>query len=153
MAELERVYTIPLGEAYDYSRVKRARRAVKMVRSFLSRHMKAEASNVRISEATNELIWGRGMQKPPRKIKVRAVKDGARVLAYLMDEKVGEEKKAEKKPEKKEEPAKGKPAEAKAAPKPEEAKAEKPKEEKKPEKAPAAKAPEKPKEEEKKAEK
>ena len=147
MVELERVYTIPLGDAYDYSRVKRARRAVKMARSFLSRHMKAEPENVRISGGINELIWGRGMQKPPRKIKVRAVKEGARVLAYLMDEKVGEEKKPEKKPvPRKEEPGKGKPAEGKK----EEKKAEEPKEEKKPAEV---KAPVKPEGEGKKAEK
>ncbi|MFA5412052.1 MAG: 50S ribosomal protein L31e [Candidatus Micrarchaeia archaeon] len=126
MAELERIYTIPLGRSYDYSRVRRARTAVKMIRSFLARHMKAGEEGVRVSMGINELVWARGIQKPPRKIKVRATKDGGRVLAFLMDEKV-EEKKEEKKGEKKAEPKK----EEKPAPKKEEPKKEAPKEQKK----------------------
>ncbi|MDD2655101.1 MAG: 50S ribosomal protein L31e [Candidatus ainarchaeum sp.] len=137
MAELERVYTIPLGKSYDYTRVRRARTAVKMIRSFLARHMKAGEDDVRVSMGINELVWARGIQKPPRKIKIRAVKDAGRVLAFLMDEKAGEvkeEKKggkkapeAGKKPEaapkegeepaaKKEEPKKEAPAEQKKEP-------------------------------------
>lgn len=110
MAELERIYTIPLGRSYDKTRVRRARTAVKMIRSFLARHMKAGEEGVRVSMGINELVWARGIQKPPRKIKVRATKDGGRVLAFLMDEKV-EEKKEEKKGEKKPEAGK-KPAES-----------------------------------------
>lgn len=130
MAENERIYTIPLGAAYDKSRVRRARTAVKMVRSFLCRHMRAEEGTVRISEKANELLFARGMQKPPRQIKVRVVRADGIVKAYLMDEKPAE-KKGAKKGEKK----------AEKAEKPKEA----PKEQKKDEKAPAAKekAPEK----------
>lgn len=102
MAELERIYTIPLGRAYDLTRVRRARTAVKMIRSFLARHMKAAEADVRMSMGINELVWARGIQKPPRKIKIRALKDAGKVSAFLMDEKV-EEKKEEKKGEKKEE--------------------------------------------------
>ncbi|MEW5996892.1 MAG: 50S ribosomal protein L31e [Candidatus Micrarchaeota archaeon] len=102
MAELERIYTIPLGKAYDYSRVRRARRAVKIVRSFLSRHMKAE--DVKISEKANELLFRRGMQKPPRKVKMRAVKEAGVVRAYLIDEKPEEKKEAKKEEKKGKEP-------------------------------------------------
>ena len=103
MAENERVYTIPLGRAYDKTRVRRARIAIKMVRTFLCRHMKAEESTVRISEKTNELLFARGMQKPPRKLKVRVVRADGIVKAYLMDEKPVEKKEAKKEAKKEEE--------------------------------------------------
>lgn len=122
MAENERIYTIPLGETYNKTRVRRARNAVKMVRAFLCRHMKAEESTVRISEKTNELLFARGMQKPPRKLKVRVVRADGIVKAYLMDEKPVEKKEA-KKEGKKEEKKEEKPKEApKEAPKKEAAK-------------------------------
>lgn len=72
MANLERIYTIPLGDAYLRVRNKRAKRAVAFVRAFALRHMKA--SEVKISEGTNSLVFRDGMQKPPRKLKVRIVK-------------------------------------------------------------------------------
>lgn len=96
MAENERIYTIPLGDVYDYNRRKRCGKAVKLVRAFLCRHMKAEAETVRISQGTNSAILARGMQKPPRKIKVRVVRADGLVTAYLMDEKPPEKKEAKK---------------------------------------------------------
>ena len=87
MADLERIYVIPLRGAYEGVRTKRSRKAVKIVRGFIARHMKAEEEEVSISEAVNALIWKRGIQKPPRKIKVRAVKSGDAVNVMLLDEK------------------------------------------------------------------
>ena len=104
MADNERIYTIPLGATYDKTRVRRARNAVKAVRKFLCRHMKAEESTVRISEKTNELLFARGMQKPPRKLKVRVVRADGIVKAYLMDEKPVEKKDAKKEGKKEEKP-------------------------------------------------
>ena len=117
MANLERIYTIPLGDAYEYVRTKRARRAVKIVREFALRHMKA--GEARISEGANSLIFRDGMQKPPRRIKVRMVKGDdaiARVWLVGEEEKIKEladkkkkeqeskKKEQEKKEEKKEAP-------------------------------------------------
>jgi len=69
----ERIYTIPLSRAWISPRKKRAPRAVNLVKSFIQRHMKPEA--LVVSNEVNEKIWGRGIEKPPRKIRVRAVKD------------------------------------------------------------------------------
>ena len=57
MAALERIYTVNLSEAYNYIRTKRARRAVKLLRAFAARHMKAELENVKISNGTNSAIF------------------------------------------------------------------------------------------------
>ena len=143
MADLERIYVIPLRKAYDTPpRTKRSRKAVKIVRGFISRHMKAEEADVSISEGVNRLIWKRGIQKPPRKIKVKAVKSGDRVVVSLLDEKVEEKKLETPKPKKEEAPK----AEEKKEAKPEEKKAEPApvkEEPKKEEKAPEPKTEEK----------
>jgi len=69
----EREYTIPLRRAWIAPRWKRTPRAIRIVRAFIQRHMKAE--KVVISPELNELIWARGIKKPPRRVRVKAVKD------------------------------------------------------------------------------
>ncbi|MCX8197655.1 MAG: 60S ribosomal protein L31 [Candidatus Micrarchaeota archaeon] len=129
MATLERIYTIPLSDAYGHVRTKRAKRAVKLVREFALRHMKAKEA--KISEGVNSRIFRDGMQKPPRRIKVRIVKGEdqiAKVWLVGEEEKLREaakkeeekkqaaEKKAEeKKKEKREEPSAKPSAEPQAA--------------------------------------
>lgn len=78
----EKIYTIPLRHVHVVTpRGKRAPRAVRDVRDFVSRHMKAE--EVSISNEINEAIWARSINKPPRKIAVRAVKDKeGKVIVY-----------------------------------------------------------------------
>jgi large subunit ribosomal protein L31e len=78
----EKTYTIPLRHAWVVTpRGKRAPRAVRDVRAFVSRHMKAE--EVAISNDVNSAIWARSINKPPRKIMVRAVKDKeGKVIVY-----------------------------------------------------------------------
>lgn len=147
MEKLERIYTVPLGDAYDAVRNKRAPRAVKILRQFLTKHMKAD--EVLLSEALNRFIWERSIQKPPRRVKVRVIKEDATARAYLADEKIEEPKKEEKKAGKKEE-AKEQKKEEKNAPK----KDDKPKEKAEVKEEPGAEAPKKeaPKEPEKKEE-
>lgn len=124
MATLERIYTIPLSDAYEYIRTKRARRAIKLVREFALRHMKAEEA--KISEGVNSLVFRDGMQKPPRRIKVRIAKGDDSVAKVWL---VGEEEKIKEASEKKKKESEAKAAEAKkkeeaSKPKPAEKKAE-----------------------------
>jgi large subunit ribosomal protein L31e len=78
----ERIYTIPLRHVWVVTpRGKRAPRAVRDVRDFVARHMKAE--EVAISNEVNAALWARSINKPPRKITVRAVKDKeGKVIVY-----------------------------------------------------------------------
>ncbi|MHA1377514.1 MAG: 50S ribosomal protein L31e [Candidatus Helarchaeota archaeon] len=79
----ERFYTIPLGRVTIAKRYKRAKRAIKLVREFLIRHFKAEG--LKIEPELNEYIWSRGIEKPPRRVKVRATKDSLGIVtAYLV---------------------------------------------------------------------
>jgi len=78
----ERTYTIPLQHVHVVTpRIRRAPRSVRDVRAFIARHMSAE--EVSISNEVNELLWARSINKPPRRIKVRAVKDKeGKVIVY-----------------------------------------------------------------------
>ena len=78
----ERIYTVPLAKARHGPRNKYAKKAIRFLREYMTRHMKPEA--LIISQEVNEQIWSRGIQKPPRKLKIRATKnvDGLVVL-YL----------------------------------------------------------------------
>lgn len=116
--KLERVYTVPFGKAYDYIRTRRTRRAVKLLRAFLSRHFKVHEEAVRISAGVNDALWRDGIQKPPRRLKVRGVLDEGKLTAWL----IGEEEEYKKAQEAKKKAAeeKGKKKEAKPAEKKEE---------------------------------
>ena len=84
---VERLYTIPLGKAYEAVRKKRAKRAVNMIRRFIIRHMKLESeADLFLDPALNEFLWTRGIEKPPRRVRVRATKDrDGFVKVYLIE--------------------------------------------------------------------
>ena len=69
----EKFYTINLRDVWTAPRIKRAPKAVRIVKDFVKRRMKVD--DVKISNAINQEIWKRSIKKPPRKIKIRAVKD------------------------------------------------------------------------------
>jgi len=78
----ERVYTIPLSRAWISPPKKRAPRAIRIIKGFITKHMKIkteateeEAERLVISNEVNEKIWSSGIKNPPRNIRVRAVKD------------------------------------------------------------------------------
>ncbi len=120
--KIERIYTVPLGDCYHGVRSTRTKKAVTMLRTFVKKHMKAE-NEIIISNALNTFLWKGGMQKPPRKVKIRTIKEGDVVRAFLHDEKIEAPKPAPKKEEAKAEKKEEKPKEA-----PQEEKVEKPKE-------------------------
>jgi large subunit ribosomal protein L31e len=78
----EKIYTIPLRHVWVVTpRGRRAPRAVRDVRDFVARHMKSD--EVAVSNEINSEIWSRSINKPPRKITVRAVKDKeGKVIVY-----------------------------------------------------------------------
>lgn len=76
--EEEQVYTVPLRDAKRAERNKRSARAVKLVKEFLMRHM--DADEVKIDSRLNEEIWRRSAEKPPSRIRVRAIKRSDNVV-------------------------------------------------------------------------
>ncbi|MFZ1970934.1 MAG: 50S ribosomal protein L31e [Candidatus Nanoarchaeia archaeon] len=87
--KVEREYIIPLRAKWKHvARYKRANRAVKAIREFLVRHMKIrdrDLNKVRVDKFLNEYIWKRSIKNPPSKIKVKAIKDGDKVIAQLAE--------------------------------------------------------------------
>jgi len=78
----ERLLTIPLRRAYYGTRWRRVEKAVRLLKEQVARHLKA--GEVKLSTEVNEALWARGAEKPPRKLKVRAVKEESGVVwVYL----------------------------------------------------------------------
>ena len=82
----ERFYTIPLQKALIRPPKGRTPRAMQLIKLFITKHMKMdmkvsedeeaeELPQLVISQEVNEKIWSRGIEKPPRKIRVRVTKD------------------------------------------------------------------------------
>ncbi len=78
----EKIFTIPLREAYKKAEEKRVPYAARLVRSYLKTHMKAE--QVKLGSKLNEQLWGRSISRPPRRIRVKAFKEDGIVKAELM---------------------------------------------------------------------
>ena len=87
---LERLYVIPLRDAYEASRTRRAKKAINIIRKFAQRHMKGE--DVRISEGVNHVVWSRGAEEPPRRITVLIRKDENGVIHVMLPKEAGEAK-------------------------------------------------------------
>ena len=81
----ERIYTVPLRRAYwTGSRLRRSNRAVRILKKFVERHMKPE--ELLIQPEVNERIWNRGIQKPPRRIRIRATKNADNLVRVYLAE-------------------------------------------------------------------
>ena len=72
--EIERIMVIPLRKAKMAPRTRRTNRAVKEVRIFAARHMKADIEKIWIDASVNEKLWQNGIRNPPSRISVKAVK-------------------------------------------------------------------------------
>lgn len=76
----EQIYTIPLREVKDYPRWKASNRAIKVIKEYLSRHMKVDEEKIRINQSLNEAIWANGIQHPPIKVRVKATRSDEGVI-------------------------------------------------------------------------
>ncbi len=82
--ELERIYTIPLTVTKVVPRTKRAPRAIKEIKEFVRKHMMekttvkgdddVEKKDVWVDYRLNELIWSHGIESPPSKVRVKAIR-------------------------------------------------------------------------------
>lgn len=70
---LARIYTINFSKAWLTPKHKRTDRVINMIKEFAIKHMKS--SQVKIDQELNRYIWEKGKTNPPRKVRVRIVKD------------------------------------------------------------------------------
>jgi large subunit ribosomal protein L31e len=119
---LTRVYTINLGRAWLTPEHKRTDRVVNMIREFATKHMKSD--EIKLEQDLNRQIWARGKTHPPRKVRVKMVKDEDGVVTVSLYEDVPAATEAPATEEKKPEATEAAPAAA-GEPTKEEPKAEK----------------------------
>jgi large subunit ribosomal protein L31e len=101
---LSRVYTINLGKAWLTPRYRRTDRVINMVREFAVKNMKSD--EVKIDQDLSRHIWSRGKTNPPRKVRVKMVKDEDDLVTVSLYEEAVEM--AEEKEEKEEDKDKDK---------------------------------------------
>ena len=70
---LTRIYTINLGRAWDAPQHRRTDRVINIIKEFAEKHMKSE--EVKVDQDLNRQIWKRGKTNPPRKVRVKMIKD------------------------------------------------------------------------------
>ena len=121
---LTRVYTINLGRAWLTPQHKRTDRVVNMMRELATTHMKSD--EIQIEQDLNRQVWARGKTNPPRKVRVKMVKDEDGVVTVSLYEDVPVPAEAPSVEEKAEAPSETTAAaeEPKIEAKPEEAKTE-----------------------------
>lgn len=81
---LTRVYTINLGRAWLTPQYKRTDRVINMIREFATKHMKSD--EIKLEQDLNRQIWSRGKTNPPRKVRVKMVKDEDGVVTVSLYE-------------------------------------------------------------------
>ena len=68
-----RIYTVNLAKAWDTPKYRRTDRVINIIKEFTQRHMQTD--KVKIDQDLNRHIWSRGKKNPPRKIRLRTVKE------------------------------------------------------------------------------
>ena len=81
---LTRVYTINLGRGWITPKHKRTDRVVNIIREFAQKHMKS--SEIKLDQDLNRQVWARGKTNPPRKVRVKMVKDEDDVVTVSLYE-------------------------------------------------------------------
>jgi large subunit ribosomal protein L31e len=116
--ENTRIYTVNLAKAWDTPKYRRTDRVINIIKEFTQHHM--QTNKVKIDQDLNRHIWSRGKRNPPRKIRLRMIKEDndTVVVSSFIEEKrtelseesveveepkVQEEKKVEKEPKVQEE--------------------------------------------------
>ena len=88
---LTRVYTINLGKAWITPRYRRTDRVINIVMDFAKRNMGTD--EIKLDQDLNRHIWSRGKTNPPRRVRVRMVKDeDETVVVSLYEEAVKQTK-------------------------------------------------------------
>jgi large subunit ribosomal protein L31e len=81
---LSRVYTVNLGKAWLTPKYRRTDRVMNMVREFAKKNMKSD--EVKIDQDLGRHIWSRGKTNPPRKVRVKMIKDDDDVVTVSLYE-------------------------------------------------------------------
>ncbi len=87
MAKIVREFVFRIGTIVreKYPKKKRAARVAKIIREGVKRQMKlGDATKIILHPELNAIIWSRGIEKPPRTIKVRVEYDEEEDLVKIL---------------------------------------------------------------------
>ena len=73
---------VPLRSAFEAPKYRRTKVAIRVIREFTTRHMKA--NEVKIDKEVNLLLWSRGIGNPPRRIKLEMERDEDGVVSVRL---------------------------------------------------------------------
>jgi large subunit ribosomal protein L31e len=79
---LTRVHMVPLRRAFEAPKYRRTKVAIRVIREFTTRHMKA--TEVKIDKEVNILLWSRGITNPPRRIRLEMERDEDGVVSVRL---------------------------------------------------------------------
>jgi len=86
---IARIYTFNFSKAWLTPKHKRTDRVVNMIKEFAIKHLKS--SQIKIDQDLNRYIWQKGKTNPPRKVRVRIVKDeDDQVIVSLYEDVINE---------------------------------------------------------------
>ncbi len=77
----ESVHTIGLRDAWEKPRTRRARAAINVIKAYVRKHTRKEPF---VSTALNMTVWARGIQNPPRRVKVKILEEEKRATADVV---------------------------------------------------------------------
>src|SRR4029078_8479335 len=70
---IARIYTINFSKAWLTPKHKRTDRVVNMIKEFAIKHLKR--SQIKIDQDLNRYIWQKGKTNPPRKVRLKIVRE------------------------------------------------------------------------------
>ena len=77
----ESVHTINLRKAYEHPRTSRIKYAAREIKDYIRKHTRKEPF---VGPDVNEALWAKGIQSPPRKIRVKIQEEEKRATAVLV---------------------------------------------------------------------
>ncbi len=80
--EVEMVFTVPLRMTKQVPKTKRAPRAIKEIKDYVRQHLADKSASkedvpekdVWIDYRLNEHLWSRGIENPPSRVRVKAIR-------------------------------------------------------------------------------
>lgn len=84
MSSNEKILVLNLRDVKEASRIRRAPYAARLIKRMVARHAKVDEDKVKLSDGLNKVLWERGIQDPPVKLKVKVTKrdDGTVLVEY-----------------------------------------------------------------------
>lgn len=71
----ERIMIVPLRKLLlTTPRTRKAPRAIRVIKSHVAQHMKAKVDDIWLDTHINEAIWKRGIENPPARLRIKAVR-------------------------------------------------------------------------------